>query len=81
MLLRTMGPQTIAVDEITAKDDCAALVQAAWCGVDLIATVHASNHDDLHRRSIYAPLVSQRIFQNVVILHPDKSWHMERSRL
>ncbi len=81
MVLRTMGPRVIAVDEITAKEDCETLVQAAWCGVDLIATVHASSHDDLHRRSIYAPLVSQQIFQNIVILHPDKTWHVERSRV
>ena len=32
-VLRTMNPSIIAVDEITAAEDCEALIQAGWCGV------------------------------------------------
>lgn len=80
MLLRTMEPQVIAMDEITAEQDCRALTQAAWCGVHLLATAHASGLNDFLHREVYAPLVKQNLFDNIVILHTDKSWHLERSK-
>lgn len=80
LLLRTMGPDIIAVDEITAKSDCEALRQAAWCGVTLIATAHASSLEDYLHRDVYSPLVRQNLFDHIVILHSDKQWHLERSK-
>ena len=78
IVLRTMTPQIIAVDEITAQEDCTALLHAAWCGVVLIATAHAANRSDLERRIIYKTLLDQRMFENLVILRSDKSWLLER---
>lgn len=78
MLLRTMGPGCIAVDEITQPEDCAALSQAAGCGVTLLSTAHASGLEDLHRRSVYRTLLEAEIFDRVLILRSDKSWKMER---
>lgn len=80
MLLRTMEPEIIAMDEITAEDDCFALRQAAWCGVTLLATAHASSLADFLHRDVYAPLVKQNLFDNIVILRRDKSWRLERSK-
>ena len=80
MLLRTMAPDIIAMDEITAAEDCKALEQAAWCGVDLIATAHASSLQDLCSRPVYYPLVRQNLFDHIVILRKDKSWTLERSK-
>ncbi len=79
MLLRTMGPEVIAMDEITAKEDCEALQAAAWCGVTLLATAHAASLRDFLHRPVYEPLVRKNLFDHLVILHPDKSWHLERS--
>ncbi len=78
MLLRTMGPEYIAVDEITAADDCDALVRAANCGVHLLATAHAASIEDFSKRSVYAILRQNRIFSHLLILHPDKTFTMER---
>lgn len=77
-VLRTMSPDCIAVDEITAAEDCNALVQAGWCGVFLLATAHAANISDLYARSIYTPLTERGLFDTAVILRRDKSWYMER---
>ena len=79
MLLRTMGPTVIAMDEITAKEDCEALQSAACCGVELIATAHAASSRDFHHRPVYEPLVRQGLFDTLVVLHPDKTWTVERS--
>lgn len=78
MVLRTMGPGIVAVDEITAAEDTDALRMAGWCGVRLIATAHASNREDLCKRTVYRPLLEHSLFQTLLILRPDKSWYMER---
>ena len=78
MLLRAMGPMCIAVDEITQPEDCTALIQAAGCGVTLLATAHATSVQDLMQRPVYKALLDARIFQQVLILRQDKSWQMER---
>ena len=40
-LVRTMGPQAVAMDEITDPADLAAVQNAAGCGVAVLATIHA----------------------------------------
>lgn len=80
MVLRTMEPKVIAMDEITAEEDCRALLQGAWCGVDLLATAHAASLSDYLHRDVYAPLVRQNIFDHIIVLRSDKSWNLERSK-
>lgn len=77
-VLRSMNPQVIAVDEITAEEDCQALLHAGWCGVSLLATAHAANKTDLYRRPVYKPLVDSKLFDTLLILRPDRSWRVER---
>ena len=78
MALKTMGPSCIAVDEITSPADCAALLSAGWCGVELLATAHAANAVDLHCRGIYQPLVRTGLFSQALVLQRDKTWKLER---
>lgn len=81
MVLRTMGPRIIAVDEITASEDCNALLEAAWCGVHVIATAHAFDVKDLFGRSVYKSIRECGLFEYFIVMHPDKSWHIERNRI
>lgn len=78
MILRTMNPDCIAVDEITAESDCAALIKAAWCGVSLLATAHAASIRDLKMRSVYQPIIESKLFSNVIVLNREKKWSLER---
>lgn len=78
MLLRTMGPEWIAVDEITDAGDCEALLRTGWCGVRLLATAHAASLEDLRRRGIYRPLAACGLFATAVVLKRDKTWTQER---
>ena len=77
-VLRSMNPEWIAVDEITAYEDSKALLHAGWCGVKLIATAHANTINDLLNRPIYRELITSKLFSNVVIMKKDKSWKVER---
>lgn len=77
-VLRTMGPACIAIDEITAGEDCAGLLQAVGCGVTLLATAHAASTEEFIRRPLYRSLADKGIFQWFLIMHPDKSYRAER---
>ncbi len=77
MVLRSMGPKVIAMDEVTSAGDCEALRRAAWCGVGLAATAHASSVRDLHSREVYRPLVQSGLFARAVVLGRDFSWSIE----
>lgn len=78
MVLRTMGPEWIAVDEITAEEDCRSLLQAQGCGVRLLATAHAGSLDEFRGRPIYKTLLDNHVFDYLLILHSDRSYGTER---
>ena len=78
MLLRTMGPSCIAMDEITAPEDAAALMQAAGCGVELLATVHAGSIRDFFRNSTYQALKESGIFEVCLVLNRRQTYTVER---
>ncbi len=81
MLLRTMNPQWIAMDEVTAPEDLDALEQAAYCGVELLATAHGSSMEDLENRPLYQKLLKRKLFRQIVILRPDKSYEVKELTL
>ena len=70
ILLRNMNPQILAMDEITAEEDCRACECATGCGVLLLATAHASDMADLDRRGVYSSLLERRIFSRFLIIEP-----------
>lgn len=76
--LRCMGPEFIAVDEITAAEDARSVLQAHGSGVKLLATAHAGSLEDLRRRPVYRDLLSNGVFSYALILHSDKSYTRER---
>ena len=61
-----MNPQVLAVDEITAPEDAAALRTAAGCGVTLLATAHGAGREDLTRRPLYRGLLEEGMFRRLV---------------
>ena len=71
MVLRAMAPQVIAVDEITAAEDIAAMCAAANCGVGLLATIHASNVQELTRKPLWRELLSAEVFSRAVVIGSD----------
>jgi len=81
MVLRTMSPGWIAVDEITSPEDCSSILQCFGCGVPMIATAHASSLEDFYRRRVYQPLLQAGVFETGFLLRPDKSFRMERIAL
>lgn len=68
MLIRSMSPQVIAVDEVGSRKDLKAIEYVINCGCKLIATVHGSSVDDLRSRPVLRRLVEERLFERYVVL-------------
>ena len=77
MLLRSMNPQWIALDEITAAQDIEAICQASYCGVRFLATAHAASIQELRERPIYRQLLVAKVFQNIITINPARTLQME----
>jgi len=68
MLLRSMSPQILAVDEITREQDCGCLLDCAGCGCGLLATAHGESLSDLCRRPAYRRLLEGQLFERVIVI-------------
>lgn len=81
LLLRSMNPQVLAADEITAPEDVAAVSMAANCGVSVLATAHGGDLEELRRRPLYRSLLRQAVFQRVILIQCEedgsRSYRME----
>ncbi|MBE7016701.1 MAG: stage III sporulation protein AB [Ruminococcaceae bacterium] len=68
MLMRSMNPEIIAVDEISAEEDIKAIEQAAGCGAVIFASVHGSDIKELRKRPSINELLGMEIFKRAVII-------------
>ena len=72
MLIRSMSPQIIAVDEIGSKEELEAIDYVIGCGCKLIATVHGSSIEDIRNKPTLSELVKKRLFERYIILSNSK---------
>lgn len=68
MLIRSMAPQVIAVDEIGAKEDICAIEYAMHCGCKMLATAHGDSMEELRKKPIFEGLIQKKRFERYVIL-------------
>lgn len=68
LLLRSMSPRVIAVDELGGREDMEALCLASSCGCSLLATVHGEGLEDVGRKLGDSRLFGERLFELCIIL-------------
>jgi len=68
MLIRTMSPEYLVMDEITGRRELDALQSAAFAGVSMLASCHAACPEELRQREIYRPLLTGGLFQMLVFI-------------
>jgi stage III sporulation protein AA len=68
MLLRSMAPDVIAVDEIGSQEDMAAIAYAMNCGCKLMATVHGRSLEELRKKPVFRRMIEEKLFETYVIL-------------
>lgn len=69
MLIRSMSPRVIAVDEVGSVEDINAIEYVMNCGCKLIATVHGNSIEDIKNKPILGKLVEERLFERYVLLN------------
>jgi len=72
MLIRSMSPQVVAVDEIGAPEDIQAIKYAMYCGCKMIATVHGESVEDIQRKPLLEQMIREQCFERYVILNNRK---------
>lgn len=68
MLIRSMAPDIIAVDEIGSSEDMEAIEKAVYCGCRLIGTVHGSSMEELMEKPVLKNILERGIFKRFILL-------------
>ena len=68
MMIRSMAPGAVAVDEIGDREDLEALRYVMKCGCRILATVHGSSPEDLKKKPVLAEMVREGMFSRYVAL-------------
>lgn len=68
MLVRSMSPQIIAVDEIGSEEEACAIETALYTGCRLIATVHGNSVEDIRRKPVFSRMIEERQVERYVVL-------------
>ncbi len=68
MMIRSMGPEVLAVDEIGTREDLEALRDALRSGVKILVTVHGDSVEDIQKKPVLREMVEERMFSRYVVL-------------
>ena len=73
MLIRSMSPAVVAVDELGRKEDFKAVESVIHSGCKVIATAHGNSIEDVIHQPYFERLVRRRVFERYIFL--DKGEH------
>lgn len=68
LLIRSMGPQVIAADEIGSKEDVEAILYAVNSGVKGIFTAHGDSIEELKKNPELRKLLDQGVFETILYI-------------
>lgn len=68
MMIRSMAPQVIAVDEIGSVEDIHAVEYAMQCGCKMIASVHGMDMEEAAAKPVLGELIRRRRFERYIVL-------------
>ena len=68
MLIRSMRPEVIAVDEIGGSEDVHAIEYAMHCGCRMLATAHGNSMEELQKKPVFDQMIREKRFERYVVL-------------
>lgn len=68
MMIRSMRPEVLAVDEIGEPEDVQAISYAMHCGLRMIATAHGESMEELKRKPVFSKMIEEKRFERYVFL-------------
>lgn len=83
LMLRTLSPDIIALDEITAEEDVRAISAVCSCGVGILATVHGESPEEVFGKPIYKELLALNVFEKALVLkkqNGEYTWSISEMR-
>ncbi|MCU6748168.1 stage III sporulation protein AA [Faecalicatena acetigenes] len=72
MLIRSMAPQVIAVDEIGTQEEIHAVEYAMQCGCKMIASVHGASLEEAQNKPILGELIRRKRFERYIVLQNER---------
>lgn len=72
MLIRSMAPQVVAIDEIGSKEDAEALQRVSACGCRLVATIHGFDMGEVKQKAYMQKLLEEMFFERYIVLGKKK---------
>lgn len=67
MLLRSMSPEVIAVDEIGGEEDVRALLKVVHSGIRILVTIHGESMEQIMEKPYLKPLFEAGCFQRFLV--------------
>ena len=68
MLVRSMAPSVIAVDELGGAEDVHAMEYAMNSGCRFLATIHGSSMEEIRKKPLFENLVKEHRFERYIVL-------------
>ncbi|CDQ17906.1 stage III sporulation protein AA [Halobacillus karajensis] len=68
MMIRSMSPEVLVVDEIGGMKDAEALREATYTGVEVICSVHGHNFASVKKRPSVKQLIEEEVFKRYIVL-------------
>lgn len=68
MLIRSMAPSVLAVDELGSRDDVEALKTASGCGCKIVATIHGNSVSEVGCKGYMEEIMKDKLFERYLVL-------------
>lgn len=68
LLIRSMAPEVLAVDEISSLADIEAMHMAMHCGCKILATIHGTSLEEIQKKPLFEQMVREKVFKRYVVL-------------
>ncbi|HEY4551903.1 MAG TPA: stage III sporulation protein AA [Bacillaceae bacterium] len=68
MMIRSMSPEVLVVDEIGREEDSFAIKEAVHAGISLVTTTHGRGFEDIRKRPILSSLIEEKVFERYIEL-------------
>ena len=72
LLIRSMSPDVVAVDELGKEEDFRAVESVIHCGCTLLATAHGNSLEDIMVQPFFQKLKNMKVFERYIILGRQK---------
>lgn len=68
MLIRSMAPDVLAVDELGSEEEVEAMHRALQCGCRMLATIHGFSIEEVSRKAYMKDVIAEQLFDRYMLL-------------